>query len=197
MDTPRTSVRSFRGGRRACSAFSLIEVAIAVGIAGFAFISVFGLVPTGLNTFHQALDCTVRSTIIQRVLADAQQADFDELIQDSTGTLISGIGATGNKAIRYFDDQGNEVVPATPGSPNVQEKQKIAYWVNTRIMPVTGMPVPTVPPPPEASNPKLATVTIQVANNPANRAIASGTNHFWNDRTVPIFVYCRLVARSK
>lgn len=191
MDTLKTIVRR----RRVQSGFSLVEVTIAVGIVGFAFVSLLGLVPTGLNTFHQAMDRTVGSTIVQTVMGEAQQTDFDELIEDSTGAAITG--GSGRKAVRYFDDQGAELVPETPGTLSAQERLKAIYWVNTRVMPVTSTPSASSPAPAEAANASLATITIQIAKNPGNRDLAAGANNLWNDSSVSIATFAGLVARNK
>ena len=38
--------------------FSLIEVTLAIGIIAFAFVALFGLLPTGMQTFRASVDTT-------------------------------------------------------------------------------------------------------------------------------------------
>jgi uncharacterized protein (TIGR02598 family) len=149
----------------ASAAFSLIEVTLAIGIVAFAFVPLFGLLPTGMNAFRQSSNNTVTAQIAQRVMNDCQQSDFSELITDANGNPISGI--TGCKAVRYFDNQANELSAA--GTPAI-------YWVNTAITPATNLPAGAV-------NANLATLIIQVASNPANQTLLSGTNSLWTGAT--------------
>lgn len=180
-----------RPNARKRSAFSLVEVTLAIGVMAFALLAIFGLLPTGMGVFRQALDTSVSSQIIQRVLNDARETDFAYLIQDASNQTITA--PTGVKAVRYFDDQGNELsVPAGA-----------IYQVNTRIMPQTTLPTTD---PNALANTNLATVTVQVANNPGNQLLASGTNNLWtgayqtntaNTGVVPMITYSAVVSRNK
>ncbi len=152
--------------RFSAQAFSLIEVALAIGLLSFALVAVFGLIPAGMSTFRKAMDVSVGSQIAQRVINDAQQSDWAELIKS---------GAT---ATRYFDDQGAEVDGAATA----------IYHVKTVIIPVTNVP--------GGSNADLATVTVQVANNPGNRAITEADGVWKQQQIVPISSYTSFVARN-
>lgn len=165
--------RSPRAGKSR-SGFSLLEVAFAIGVAASAFVGVFGLLPVGLNTYHSAINVSVGTQIAQRVISELQHTDFGTLTQNATGvandtfryqTTLSNNRPT---TVRYFDLQGTEVVPASPDALAASEQQKIVYWVNTRVMPVTTPPSSAG----SAANANLATVTIQVASNPGNMALA-------------------------
>ena len=171
-----------------------MEVTLALGVMAFAFISVFGLLPTGLNTFRQAIDASVESQIAQKVLNDAQQTDFTQLIKDYSGNPITS-GTSGIKYVRFFDDQGTEIVPATQANPptlTAAEKQKILYWVNTRVTPSTVMPSGTN----TVNYVNLATVTIQVVNNPGNQAISADSTNLWTNTVFPASTYSAFVAQS-
>ena len=56
--------------RTSVAAFSLVEVALATGIAGFCLLAVFGLVPLGVSTGQTASDQIAASSILTHVLAD-------------------------------------------------------------------------------------------------------------------------------
>ena len=56
--------------RRTSAAFSLVEVALATGIAGFCLLAVFGLVPLGVSTGQTASDQIAANSILTHVLAD-------------------------------------------------------------------------------------------------------------------------------
>src|SRR5206468_5870499 len=56
--------------RRTWSAFSLIEVTLALGIAAFCLISVFGLIPIAVQTNRNATSQTAATAIVASVIAD-------------------------------------------------------------------------------------------------------------------------------
>jgi uncharacterized protein (TIGR02598 family) len=171
--------------------FTLVEVVIAISIVAFGIIAVFGLLPAGLGIFRQSIETTVSSQILQQIISEVQETDFDQLIKDKTDNPISA-GTTGVKATRYFDDQGKELTAAT----------RAIYQVNTRIQSATDSPAKT-----PFTNLNLATVTIQVAKNPGGRALAyetdstlsnlwSGTYEGDSARVVPIFTASTMVSRQ-
>ena len=52
------------------AAFSLIEVTLALGVAAFCLIAVFGLMPVGVQTNRNATSQTAATNIIAAVVAD-------------------------------------------------------------------------------------------------------------------------------
>ena len=52
------------------AAFSLVEVALALGIAGFCLVAVVGLLPVGINSNQAAFSQTAAASILSHVLAD-------------------------------------------------------------------------------------------------------------------------------
>jgi len=172
-----TSKHSGRGSNRALAifpAFSLVEVTLAIGIVASVVVVVVGMLPSGINTFRQAMNTSVGGQIAQQLLSEAQQTDFDVLVTPPAGQAAPGTNGTFTKPERYFDDQGSEIVPATAGAPTSADKQKIVYWVRTRVSPTTDLP--SRGPAGETTNSnKLATVIIQIANNPASLPLAQET----------------------
>ena len=51
-------------------AFSLVEVTLALGIAAFCLIAVFGLVPVGVQTNRNATSQTTATNILSSVVSD-------------------------------------------------------------------------------------------------------------------------------
>lgn len=163
-------------------AFSLVEVVLAIGVVAFAFVAILGLLPAGMTQFRQAVDTTVCAQIAQRVIGDAQQTDFDTLID--VKNLPSSANDRDNYTFRapkvsepeyrYFDERGGEVIPsskaarANPDVLSAKEKAQIVYHVNIRVMPETAIPKTNS----GGGATQLATLTIQIANNPGNRRIA-------------------------
>lgn len=98
------------------SAFSILEVVIAIGVVAFAFTALLGLLPVGMTIFSSALDTSVHSQIIQRFISDAEQTDFSTLQQQPTVT-------------RYFDDEGSESVQLAS-----------VYTASMTVKPTTALP---------------------------------------------------------
>jgi len=84
-------------------AFSLVEVALAIGLLAFAGIAVLGFLPTALNVARSTSIDAVSSTIAANVKADLQQVELH-------GSGIS---------LRYFDLAGLEV-PASSADAVIQ-----------------------------------------------------------------------------
>ena len=134
----RTSSLS-RSGWRGPSGFSLVEVALAIGIVAVVFVALFGMLSPGLNIHRQAVDNSVGSQIVQSLFNEAQQTDFPVLILAKSTT-------------RYFDNQGNEV--------GITDSQ---YTAEISVLPATRVPAAD-----DRTTDSLATVTIKLANNPGH-----------------------------
>ncbi len=52
---------------------------MAVGIMGFAFVAILGLVPVALTSFRDTKTASVSSQISQQIIAQAQVAPFSAL----------------------------------------------------------------------------------------------------------------------
>ena len=94
------------------SAFSLVEVTLALGIAAFCLIAVFGLVPVGVQTNRNATSQTAATNILSNVTADIRASP-------------PGQGASpryrvnrnkGIPTVLYFDDQGQSTTSRGPNS---------------------------------------------------------------------------------
>lgn len=107
MSTPGTVVHcaNCRDG------FSLVEVALALGILTFALVALVGLLPAGLRSFESAIDATVQTQIAQTVATRARQAKFTELEKLN---LRADSDETKPEADFFYDDQGREI-PSTGG----------------------------------------------------------------------------------
>ncbi len=139
--------------RRASTAgFSLVEMVLALGVLAFAVIPLFGLLPMGMTTFRKAMDASVTTQISQRIVNEAQQTDFNTFIATTP-------------SIRYFDDQGEEMTTAagTAGTAPAGAIYQVGVHVTS---------APTLPGA-DNSNENLATVTVQIANNPGNRTLVT------------------------
>lgn len=60
--------------RSEITAFSLVEVTLALGIASFALIAVFGLLPVGVSSNRTSLEQTGAASLLTAVAADMRAA---------------------------------------------------------------------------------------------------------------------------
>ena len=63
-------------GLRRVHAFSLVELTLALGVAAFCFIAVFGLIPVGVQTNRNSTSETQATTIIALAIADLRAAQI-------------------------------------------------------------------------------------------------------------------------
>lgn len=165
---------------------------MAIGIVSFAFLTIVGLIPTGLKTFHSAIDTSVGGQIFQRVMNEVQQTDFDVLVDrerlpnypaDPPAGYSFRSPSVAASDVRYFDDQGNEC-----------DQSDAIYSVNIRIMPATAMVTTGAVP---ATNVNLATITVQIAKNPGNLSPTLEENLWKEQPGIDILTHSTLVARSQ
>jgi uncharacterized protein (TIGR02598 family) len=82
------------------SAFSLVEVTLALGIASFCLIAVFGLMPVGIQTNRNATSQTAATNVMAAVFADLRATPR----ASTTSSQLSIRFGTGKTL--YFDSQG-------------------------------------------------------------------------------------------
>lgn len=189
--------------RRRRAGFSLIEISLSLAIMGFAFVGVLGLMSNGLSTFHRSIDATTSAQIADRVIHDAQQADFNALIDAKNITSAIPDPAYSFRApsisapaFRYFDVEGKEIVPQSTAL-SAEEQRRAVYQVNVRIRPFADLPRPAL-----AKTPQLAQLTIQVIHLGGNALAEVETSDGPNQNLLkvhgqPIYTYATLVARNE
>lgn len=121
-------------------AFSLVEISLAIAIVAFAFVALLGLLPPGMHNFRVAMDVQTSTEIYQRVIADAQETDFDTLVSQKNSPDFNGIAVEiGGNADqfyrlpwRYFDEQGQELKVQNPDLLTDAERANVVYAVHIR-----------------------------------------------------------------
>ena len=108
-------------------AFSLVEVTLALGVAGFCLLAVFALLPIGVQTNQTAFSQTAAATILADVVADMRAAGL------AATTAQYGI-TFGTRKDLYFDaedrcstDLGGTVQCGSGGSwsPAIQPRYRV------------------------------------------------------------------------
>ena len=170
--------------------FSLIEVTLSIGIVAFAFISLFGLVPTGLNVFRASIDTTIGTQIAQEVTDIAQQTDFATLTNNSPTSYLPD--PTNGNAYWFYDEQGNQItdngVPVT--DPHNALVQASVYTVRTTVTTPTAVPALNASTDAVGTTSNVATLKIQIAKNPGH-----DPNPFTSTR-ISVNTYTAYVARN-
>jgi uncharacterized protein (TIGR02598 family) len=93
------------------AAFSLVEVTLALGVAAFCLIAVFGLTPVGVQTNRNATSQTAATNIVAAVVADLRATPTT-----STTSTQFGITFGTNPPPLYFDSAGQKSTSLTANS---------------------------------------------------------------------------------
>jgi uncharacterized protein (TIGR02598 family) len=126
--------------------FSLVEVALALGVTSFALITIVGLLPLGIGTLRQTVEETAAINIATGVVADLHQAPSAAAIALNSSlspkSPLYGVDVTQPSATIYLDGNGtlepsaataryqaNIVLTAPPaGARNATEGSVIITW---------------------------------------------------------------------
>jgi uncharacterized protein (TIGR02598 family) len=92
------------------SSFSLVEVTLALGVAAFCLIALFGLIPVSMQTNRNATSQTAATSIIAGVAADLRATP-------TANSTSAQFGITfGTNATLYFDGAGQASISPTANS---------------------------------------------------------------------------------
>jgi uncharacterized protein (TIGR02598 family) len=100
--------------------FSLVEVTLALGIAAFCLIAVFGLMPVGVQTNRNATSQTASTNIMSAVFVDIRNTARATPSATISPVYNIAIPARGNSntspQTRYFDSAGQFTASLTANS---------------------------------------------------------------------------------
>src|SRR5437773_1172003 len=134
-------------------AFSLVEVTLALGVAAFCLIAVFGLMPIGVQTNRNATSQTAATNIMAAVVADLRATPKANTTSTEFGINIpsdptspptfvppdivpcSGGQTSTTSQIRYIDSQGQ---PSTSITSNSRYRLIVTFVKNTTGTATTG-----------------------------------------------------------
>lgn len=113
-------------GKSTTGGFSLVEVAMAIGIVSFAFVALFALMPTGLQTFREAIDTQSETWIAQSLNSMVQTTEW-ERVYKSTGDGITD-------DVYYFDEEARltDTEKITSTDPDVVQRRLYAVRLFVR-----------------------------------------------------------------
>ena len=79
-------------------AFSLIEVAMALGIFSFAIMGLIGLLPIGIMAFKKSKIASAQANILSQRLNEVNQTPFSSLVDASLSPKIT--------SLRFYNEEG-------------------------------------------------------------------------------------------
>jgi len=94
--------------------FSLVEIALAIGIVAFAMVGLLAIMPAGLKAAEEAAAQTAQSHIVMTISSDLSMLPFAEVDNYVNGT-------------RYYDVEGR---------PVANESQAVFVVTMTKLPPV-------------------------------------------------------------
>jgi len=105
-----------------CLGFSLVEVTLAVGIAAFCFVTVLGLMSTGLQTQQASSEQTIATAILSAQAADLRAAvryppGLQNQLNDQQRTLNNHWALVSTPDTLYFTINGMQTGGVSPSSP--------------------------------------------------------------------------------
>jgi uncharacterized protein (TIGR02598 family) len=94
-----------------CSAFSLVEVALALGIAAFCLVALMGMLPVGLTSSQSATAQTGAASLLTAVAADLRDTPLPSASPSTVNSPYFLIPVpkptTGTSTTFYVDDGSN------------------------------------------------------------------------------------------
>jgi uncharacterized protein (TIGR02598 family) len=116
-------------------AFTLIEVTLALGVAGFCLVSIFGLLPIGINSNQASLEQTMAGNIASSIIGDLRSTPMTATATAHYGiqlptTSISTMGPSTSAATIYVAANGDASAsgaPVTSGSAISRYRVSIGF----------------------------------------------------------------------
>ena len=93
-----------------CAGFSLVETTLALGVAGFCVITLFGLLPVGIQTNQSAISQTAAASVLSSVVADLRATPKTSLTSPQYDITF------GTLKLLYVDGEGRAVTPTDPNA---------------------------------------------------------------------------------
>lgn len=90
--------------------FSLIEVTLALGVAAFCLLALFGLLPLGLQVNQSSTSETAAASVLSSVIADLRTTPKTSLTSSQYAITF------GTAKVLYFDGNGNGVSSQDPNA---------------------------------------------------------------------------------
>ena len=126
---PRRSGSSVREGSEA--AFSLTEIAVAIGIVAFVIVSLVGLMSVGLSAQRSAREDTILVSVTKQALSTARSGKYSDLvIGAASSNFYTSEGYPTNAASAFYVCEVSILAPTNnlPGSLRAKEIRFKYNW---------------------------------------------------------------------
>jgi len=90
--------------------FSLVEVTLALGVAAFCLLALFGLLPVGLQANQNSISQTAAASVLSSIIADLRATPKTSLTSSQYDITF------GAEKSLYFDGEGRAVAPMDPNA---------------------------------------------------------------------------------
>ncbi len=107
------------------TAFSLVEVILALGVFTFALMGLIGLLPMGLSNLKKAIDTTTEARIVQRISNELSQTEYDQIPDfatyyfDENGQILSNSSDGYIYAAQFTASKSTAILGASAPSTNL------------------------------------------------------------------------------
>jgi len=127
--------------KRSClTAFSLVEVAIALGICGVCLIPIIGLLPTCLSTARDSIEETKSVSIASAIAADLLSDPVNGKTRRFGIQLATGTVPTGPITL-YFAEDGNTASDSIVRSGSTSSRYRVDVGFGYRASTSAAQPV--------------------------------------------------------
>ena len=135
-DTRKFQVSSFE------NAFSLVEVTLALGIASFCLLAVFGLLPTGINCNRASVEQTAAASLARAIVADLRATSHASnsspqyaipFPATSNSLYFAEDGTTGSTSARYL-----ATITINPAAPTAFANIRITWPASAPVASASG-----------------------------------------------------------
>jgi len=166
---------------RFSSAFSLVEVTLAIGIVSFAFLAVLSLMPAGLTRLRQAKDATANAQIMQQINDSIRMADYS--------TLSNSFGTSGGSRYFIYDSECDLLTNSTNAATVLTKDAR--YIAKATVIPTSLSNTATGGG--TLTQQKLAKATIRIRN----AAGFSSPSTLFSSTNIPEAVFFLYIARAQ
>ena len=134
--------------------FTLIEVTLALGVASFCLMTIFSLLPIGLNTNQNASEQTMAAGIATAISADLQGTAIPKPFTSGTPTVSPKFnipvpliqpGSNSQTETLYLTQDGNMVGAVNPSTPPASSGSPLRYQATVYVNPIPAAANKTVP----------------------------------------------------
>lgn len=106
--------------------FTLVEIAIALGIIAFALVALMAMLPVGLTSLHESKRNTIDARVLQELVTTLQSSDWSTPGKNDDA-IIQGY----NGALYYYDSYGtllgSKLKAGADTSPKGTDTNRVVY----------------------------------------------------------------------